>query len=253
MNEIDKWREFFLQQFGAVRDAFLAHKESSAHITSVFLSSHFKPGFDPYSGGILIDLGLGKEDQGISAVGATFSKNSAALYVSSSLIVFENDSADSVEKLHFSGEKKRLSESTEGFIKYKIDGGVFRLLDLSASLQYWNHREEKYSPVRQWNIEEYKSNDFEVLCSACFGEGASKHMSIPKADYESGLSGYALYSCNTINGTYGCKACGGIGAKYEDWYLKENPGLQKASEEFRKGRGSVIQRNNIVIDMQARK
>ena len=214
MNEIDKWREWFLQQFGEVRDAFLAHRKSSTHVTSLFLSTHFKPGFDPYSGGILIDIGLSKDGRKINVVGATFSKSSAALYVGRSLICFEISESGNTGTLTFSGEKNIFAESTEGFIKYQIDESMFRLIDLNASLQFWNHRESEYSTVAQWNIEDLKSSQFEVLCCACFGEGSSKQMSIPKAEYESGLSGYALYSCNTINGTYGCSACGGSGAKY---------------------------------------
>lgn len=249
-NEIEKWGEWFLRQFGPIRDAFLAHKESSNHITSVFLSSHFKAGFETNTGGMLIDLGIGKEGQGITAVGATFSKNADVLYVSRSLLVFEGSSAGHADTLAFSGEKRLLSESAEGFIKYEIDGSVFRLLDLKATLQYWNQREETYAPVVQWNIEEYRCCKFEILCSACFGEGASQQMSIPKADYESGLSGYALFSCNRTNGTYGCKACGGMGAKYEEWYLKENPGLKNSPEEFRKGRGSILHENINEIDLR---
>jgi hypothetical protein len=252
MNEVEQWREWFLQQSGDISSAFLAHKKSSSWITSIFLSSHFKPGFNKYSGGMLIDIGINEDGANISAVGATFSKNSAVLYISSSLINFEKSDVDNAGRLAFSGEEKILSESAEGFIAYKYKGGVFHLLDLSASLKFWSQREEAHATVRHWNIDEYKSKDFEALCNTCFGEGSSRHMSIPKADYESGLSGYALYSCNKINGTYGCKACGGMGVKYENWYLNENPALENSPNEFREGRGSVIQINEIEIDFRSK-
>ena len=101
----------------------------------------------------------------------------------------------------------------------------------------------------QWDMDAYKSSEFEVLCNACFGEGESKHMSIPKADLESGLTGYALYSTKRINGTYGCTACGGGGANYEEWYLKENPTLRDNSEPFRKGWGTFPQSNVIEVEI----
>ena len=243
MDEVDKWREWFLHQYGEVRDAFVTFNEANTHLLSIFLSANFKPGFDTHSGGIFIDLGFHNENRAVSAVGATFSKNAAALYVSRSLIVFSHEKDENTGTLLFSGEKNFLSESTDGLFKYEISENTFRLIDLSATLSFWSQREKSYAPVKQWDLEDFKSEEFEVLCSGCFGEGASKRMSIPKVDYESGLSGYDLYSCNKINGTYGCKECGGSGAQYEQWYLAENPSLRNESENFRLGWGEIPQGN----------
>lgn len=61
------------------------------------------------------------------------------------------------------------------------------------------------------------------FCPNCSGIGAFDEMAIPKADWESGVSGYALYSCNLVSGREACTVCGGSGGKYEKWYLDEHP------------------------------
>lgn len=243
MNEIDKWREWFLGQNGDVRNAFLVFNESNIHLTSVFLSANFKPGFDSYNGGIHIDLGFSNETGEITAVGATFSKCEAALYVSSSLIVFHHEKTENTGKLFFSVDHKCPSESANGLFEYELIGNTFRLIDLNVSLLFWNQTKKDYIPVKQWDMSDYQSREFEILCCKCFGEGVTMQISIPKADYKLGLNGYALYSCNRINGTYGCKECGGSGAQYQQWYLEENPSLRSESENFRKGWGSIPQEN----------
>lgn len=65
------------------------------------------------------------------------------------------------------------------------------------------------------------------FCPNCSGIGAFDEMAIPKADWESGLSGYALYSCNHVSGREACTVCGGSGGKYEKWYLGEHPELSE--------------------------
>ena len=77
-------------------------------------------------------------------------------------------------------------------------------------------------------------------CKKCAGEGKTIGFAIPKADYERGATGYELYSCNTVNATYGCEACGGRGALYKDWYLEENPELRETSQEFVIGTGRLL-------------
>jgi hypothetical protein len=74
-----------------------------------------------------------------------------------------------------------------------------------------------------------------VLCPNCFGNGSEVTMKIPKADWESGATGYALYSCNQLNGREACDVCGGSGGKYLKWYLDENPQLRRAV--FKPGSG----------------
>lgn len=251
VSEVDKWREWFMKQHGDVRDAFIELGESSTHLISIFLSAYLKPGIDPHTGGIFIDIGLSKHGR-VTAAGATFCKSSAALHVSRSLILFNYDAAKRSGKIIFSGENKRLSESTEGLIEYEIEKDVFRLIDLDTSLLFWDWQSKNYIPVMQWDMNAYTSAEFEVLCNGCFGEGTSKRMSISKADYESGLTGYALYSSNQINGTYGCEACGGGGAKYEEWYLKENPSLSNAPEHFHKGWGTFSQNNITEVEIHVR-
>lgn len=62
----------------------------------------------------------------------------------------------------------------------------------------------------------------DVICPTCLGTGSFVSMAIPKADINSGATGYALYSLNMVNGTLGCKRCGGSGGVLEKWYLDEN-------------------------------
>jgi hypothetical protein len=60
-----------------------------------------------------------------------------------------------------------------------------------------------------------------INCPKCLGRGKFSDWAIPKAAYKSGLTGYALFSENTVCGHVGCRLCGGSGTSYEEWYLKE--------------------------------
>jgi hypothetical protein len=185
-------------------------------------------------------------------VGTTFSKSISSLHVGYNLIAFSCNQEKSAGRLDFAGEKKRLSESTHGWIEYEVDGNMFRLADLNATLTYWLQRQEDFVPVGRWDFEDYRSRPSEVLCGKCFGEGLIKGMAIPKADEEAGLSGYALYSCSRINGAYGCKECGGSGVQYEPWYLDENPSLVNESQGINRGSGfkSSTRRTEAVLPYQ---
>jgi sorbitol-specific phosphotransferase system component IIA len=235
-NELDQWRELFLGQY-QVRDAFKEFDQSSERLLSLFFSLKFDTGIDALAGGMLIDIGQHNESRTITAVGTTFSKSVSELHVGCNPIVFRSDLEERAGGLAFDGEKKRLSDSAHGWIQYQIDGNAFRLVDLSATLTYWLEREKDFVPVGRWGFEEYRSRACEVLCGSCYGEGLIKGMAIPKADWEAGLSGYALYSSSRVNGARGCTACGGGGVQYEPWYLEENPDLAKEPLDFRKGTG----------------
>ncbi len=236
-NELDKWRELFLSRYDEVRDAFKEFDQSSTRLLSLFFSLKFDTEIDTLAGGMLIDLGQHRDSGTITAVGATFSKSISSLHVGFNLIAFSCNQGKSAGRLDFAGEKKRLSESTHGWIEYEVNGNTFRLVDLNATLTYWLQRETDFVPVGRWDFEDYRSRPCEVLCGRCFGEGLIKGMAIPKADEEAGLSGYALYSCSRINGAYGCKECGGGGIQYEPWYLDENPSLANESQGINRGSG----------------
>ena len=62
---------------------------------------------------------------------------------------------------------------------------------------------------------------------------------IPQGDHESGLSGYALWSCNRVNAVHGCTACGARGVVYEDWYVQERPDAGAKNQDFLKGSGYI--------------
>lgn len=80
------------------------------------------------------------------------------------------------------------------------------------------------------------------ICPNCFGRGSITTMAIPKKYYDAGFTGYALYTCNEINGKVACKICNGDGEEYLPWYQKENP--DKISRDFVSGNG-VIEFNTI--------
>ncbi|QTN21463.1 hypothetical protein HZ992_14850 [Rhizobacter sp. AJA081-3] len=65
----------------------------------------------------------------------------------------------------------------------------------------------------------------QFFCPNCSGIGAFDDMAIPKADWDSGATGYALYSCNRVCGRVACNVCGGSGGKFASWYLEEHPEL----------------------------
>lgn len=67
--------------------------------------------------------------------------------------------------------------------------------------------------------------DGRFFCPNCFGHGVLNTMAISKTDWESGATGYALYSCNQANGRVACHVCGGSGGDYLPWYLDEHPEL----------------------------
>jgi hypothetical protein len=79
----------------------------------------------------------------------------------------------------------------------------------------------------------------DLPCPDCNGEGSTMTFAIPKADWESGLTGYALYSCNTLNAVVACSACGGSGVSYHAWYLDEKPELRATAVALVKGSGRV--------------
>lgn len=67
-----------------------------------------------------------------------------------------------------------------------------------------------------------------LFCPNCSGIGAFDDMAIPKADWESGATGYALYSCNRVSGRVACSVCGGSGGRFASWYIEERPELSGA-------------------------
>jgi len=77
----------------------------------------------------------------------------------------------------------------------------------------------------------------QFFCPNCSGIGAFDDMAIPKADWESSATGYALYSCNRVSGRVACTVCGGTGGKFQSWYLDEHPDLS----EFGFAPGSGLQ------------
>lgn len=83
------------------------------------------------------------------------------------------------------------------------------------------HPGTKTPTICQSATERFRSVRSEVTCPKCLGKGHFYSMSIPKSAYESGLSGYALYTENTICCYTGCPLCGGHGMSYENWYIRE--------------------------------
>lgn len=75
------------------------------------------------------------------------------------------------------------------------------------------------------------------VCPNCLGQGSLITMAIPKEDWESGLTGYALFSCNRTNGRIACGVCNGVGAEYVPWYEAENP--EKAGSKLVSGTGVI--------------
>jgi len=80
----------------------------------------------------------------------------------------------------------------------------------------------------------------EINCPKCLGKGVFISMAIPEAAYNSGLSGYALYSENTICSHTGCNLCGGSGKSFEEWYLKEKSISTEIVTPLIQGRGRVV-------------
>ena len=243
MDSFSVWRNWFKKQYGEIRDNFVGHEETGQRVMSLFKFCKFKPGYDRYAAGILIDIYRNANQKDISAVGATFSKSEAAMYVSSSLVNFEydNQTDNNCGVIRFAGANTKLSESASGFIKYQSEKNRFLITDLELSLLFWKQMDNTYNQIASWNFDAYFYPDTEnLLCANCFGEGMFKSMTIPKEDYESGLTGYALYSCNRINGTYGCKECGGEGASLESWYQAESPEITASKVPLKRGNGAVF-------------
>jgi hypothetical protein len=79
----------------------------------------------------------------------------------------------------------------------------------------------------------------DLPCPHCHGEGATATFAVPNAECERGLTGYALYSCNTLNAIVACATCGGSGVTYQPWYLDEQPALRATAIALTKGSGRV--------------
>lgn len=74
-------------------------------------------------------------------------------------------------------------------------------------------------------------------CPVCGGAGFVNTYTIPKEERERGLSGYELWSCNTINCAVACVNCGGEGKQFKEWYLDEEPERRLALPTYRSGTG----------------
>lgn len=102
-------------------------------------------------------------------------------------------------------------------------------------------------PTKSVNVTElFASIRSEITCPKCLGKGDFYSMSIPESSYKSGLSGYALYSENTICCHTGCALCGGSGMSYEEWYVKEKAIDIKTIDPLVRGAGRVVIGDNIV-------
>ena len=80
----------------------------------------------------------------------------------------------------------------------------------------------------------------EINCPKCLGRGHFYGIAIPDSAYRSGLSGYALYSENTICCYTGCSLCGGSGMSYKEWYVKEKAIDTKTITPLVPGTGRVV-------------
>ncbi|GMG93771.1 hypothetical protein Cmtc_49910 [Cupriavidus sp. TKC] len=80
----------------------------------------------------------------------------------------------------------------------------------------------------------------EINCPKCLGKGQYASMSIPKEAYARGLTGYALYSENTVCSHTGCSLCGGSGTSYEEWYVKETCMSTAPQRPFVRGSGRIV-------------
>lgn len=74
-------------------------------------------------------------------------------------------------------------------------------------------------------------------CPICGGRGSATTFAIPKEEWDRGLTGYALYSCNTINASVACAYCGGEGSLFKEWYLNEDPRRRLDLKPYRPGTG----------------
>lgn len=83
----------------------------------------------------------------------------------------------------------------------------------------WNHR-LVHQPEA---LERGSPQETLIPCPQCVGRHGQSFFAIPKASLESGLSGYALFSENTIAGWLACTNCGGQGGTYKDWFQHEYP------------------------------
>ena len=113
---------------------------------------------------------------------------------------------------------------------FNIQTSEWRLHKIQAEMLSDSRQDGRITEVGKW-LETFHAHTevnscvANVTCPECWGVGSFITFAIPKADYESGLSGYNLYSCNIINGTKACTRCGGSGQEFKQWYINENPEL----------------------------
>jgi hypothetical protein len=120
--------------------------------------------------------------------------------------------------------KTKLSNASAELNKDYQQAKEYRCFDLKISPVVWPNRSRNIR-VSGRLFGKFVANA-KALCPNCLGNGSFATMKIPKADWESGATGYHLYACNQLNGREACDVCSGSGGKYFRWYIKENPQLR---------------------------
>lgn len=131
-------------------------------------------------------------------------------------------------------------------IKRNKDGVISRLgaFEYSLTLIHPGTKE----PTRNLTASgTFSDNSSEINCPKCLGKGEYVGMSIPKEAYDSGLTGYALYSENTVCSHTGCSLCGGSGTSYEEWYVKETCMSTAPQTPLVPGSGRIVIGGNNVM------
>lgn len=241
MNKYDSWRSVADQQFGETRDQFRNIKPDHKLLflnTCTVREQHWN--MCAYYE-IYFDMG----EKSLYGVGTVFSKSVGTAYLSSKNLISETCENNGFTTLNLTAITGAFSERKfEVKIKQKIDHAnrTWELQEIATTLIKEPSLLNSEPSLIFKNLETFSSelefnSDYESLCQNCMGEGKFVTFAVPKSAATKGLTGYALYSENTINAEHACAVCGGKGKKYKDWYLKERSDEVHNSEYYDEGSG----------------
>jgi hypothetical protein len=198
------------------------------------------------------ELYLDHEARAVDAMGGLFTKTPGQAYVARSPIrssIRSSTADDPGAVLELLGQADANQLVFRCTVQHALDlsAPCWRLRAVRAQLDFTPSSAAPMQRVGQWETS-YPESDVElsmvdraatITCPACFGDGAEVGFAIPKADAESGLTGYARFSCNMINASHACTVCGGSGSLFEDWYVREQPEISRAAKPFKRGSGQI--------------
>ena len=243
MTEPSSWREVGESHFGDVRNRFLSFTSEDQKLYWLFYGAEL----EHKAAAVYAELFFNRKSQELWGLGAVFAKfrGAAAILVNLLEVRTTANGIGNPVSVEFVGRAfaNQLQFQCNVVQSLDLDKRLWGVRAVDARMYY----DDLYGgPLKQVGVWQSKyeqptqgGSALRITCPTCFGEGSYVTFAIPQEDAKKGLTGYDLYSCNTIAASRACAHCGGQGTLYEDWYLKEHPELVSSQRAYTKGEGTI--------------